>query len=289
MLNVEHNWALRVRKGVTMTVLAWDGIGDRVYQIGIDRGVLYLQNGEAVPWNGLTGVEEGSNSEVKSFHLEGTKFLQNLILGDYEGKLKAFTYPEEFDQVQGTSKISPGFDIYDQPVHSFSLSYRTLIGNDLSSDYGYKIHILYDVIAKPDTVSFDTLDDSGAQAVEFSWSLTGTPSRLLGFRPTVHVALDSTQTPPEVMQVLEELLYGTEDSDPRLPPLTEIAGYFGYLGILIIVDNGDGTWTAIDGADNYVSMLDDTTFQIINADATYLDEDTYTISTSTPSLPRKRR
>lgn len=263
-----------------MTTLAWDEIGDRVYQTGIDRGVLYLPDGTVTPWNGLTGVEEDSNSEVKSFYHEGVKFLQNFIPGDFEGKLKAFTYPEEFDQVQGVSSISPGFDMYDQSVSSFSLAYRTLIGNDVSPDYGYKIHILYDVIANPDSVSFNTLEESGAQAAEFGWSLSGTPSKLRGFRPTVHISIDSTQTPPDVMQIIEDQLYGTDTSDPRLLTLAEIAGYFGYLDALVIVDHGDGSWSAVDASNNYITMLDETTFQIDNADATYLDADTYTISST---------
>lgn len=265
-----------------MTALVWDAIGERVYQAGIDRGVLFLNDGTAVPWNGLTSVEESSNSDIKSYYLEGVKFLENLIPGDFEGKITAFTYPEEFDKVNGLSSISPGLDIYDQPTTSFNLVYRTKIGNDLSQDFGYKIHILYNVIANPDTVSYDTLDDSGVSPTEFGWALSGTPTKLVGFRPTVHISIDSTQTPSEVMLVLEQQLYGTETSEPRLPSMSEIAGYFGYLQELVIVDHGDGTWTAIDAADNYITMLDETTFQIDNADATYLDAVTYTISSTSP-------
>src|SRR4029079_11749224 len=100
-LNVERNWVLQVRKGVTMTALAWDEIGERIYQTGIDRGVLYLNDGTAVPWNGLTSVEEDSTSEVKPYYLEGVKFLENFVPGDFEGKIKALTYPEEFDEING--------------------------------------------------------------------------------------------------------------------------------------------------------------------------------------------
>lgn len=262
-----------------MTVLVWDEVGERTYQTGVDHGVLYLNDGTAVPWNGLTGVEEDSGVEVKPYYLEGVKYLQNFVPGDFEAKLKAFTYPEEFDRVNGVSSISPGFDIYEQPVDSFNLAYRTKIGNDSSPDYGYKIHILYDVIANPDSVSYNTMADS-VDPIEFGWSLTGTPQKLIGFRPTVHISIDSTQTPPEVMQLLEDQLYGTESSDPRLPPMSEIAGYFGYLASLIIVDHGDGTWSAIDATDGYIAMIDDTTFQINNANATYLDDVTYEISSS---------
>lgn len=263
-----------------MTALMWDEVGARFYQTGVDHGVLYLQDGTAVAWNGLTGVEEDSTSELKAYWLDGVKYLQNLIPGDFAGKLKAFTYPEEFDTVAGMSPLAPGFDLYDQPVQSFNLSYRTMIGNDLDPELGYKIHILYNVIASPDATGFKTLTDSGTDPVEFSWSLSGTPERLAGYRPTVHVSLDSTHTPPEVMQVMEEQLYGTDVLDPHCLSLTEIAGYYGYLGALIIVDHGDGSWSAIDGSDNYITMLDETTFQIDNADAEYLDPVTYEISST---------
>jgi hypothetical protein len=264
-----------------MTALVWDEVGSRTYEGGIERGVLYLQDGTAVPWNGLTGVEEDPTSEVKSYYLEGVKYLQTFSPSEFEGKLKAFTYPEEFDRVSGIGNLAPGLDIHDQPAKSFSLSYRTRIGSDVSPEHGYKIHLLYNVIANPDTFSFDTLQ-AEAQPTEFAWSLTGTPTKLKGFRPTVHISIDSTQTPPEVMKVLEDQLYGTASMEPSLPSISTVAGYFGYLGELIILDHGDGTWTAVDGSNTYILMLDDTTFQIHDADATYLDADTYTISNTSP-------
>lgn len=263
-----------------MAPLVWDEAEDRRYQDGVDRGVLYVPELDiAVPWNGLTGVDESSSSEVKSFHLEGVKYLQNFIPGDFQGRLRAFTYPEEFDIVNGVSPIASGFNLYDQPARSFSLSYRTKIGNALNPDLGYKIHILYNVFANPDASSFKTMQEE-VDPMEFSWILSGTPVKLEGFRPTVHISLDSTQTPPEVMQALEGELYGTDTTPPRLLPIHEIAGYYGYLGALIIVDHGDGSWSAIDGSDIYITMVDDTTFQIDDADVTYLDSDTYEISST---------
>ena len=78
---------------------------------------------------------------------------------------------------------------------------------------------------------------------------------------------------------MEDNLYGTETSDPSLPTIMEVAEYFGYLGALIIVDHGDGTWSAIDESNRYITMLDDTTFQIDDADALILI-DTYEISST---------
>jgi hypothetical protein len=264
-----------------MTAIVWDKVGERIYQTGVDRGVLYLHDGTVVPWNGLLSLEESSNPELKSFFLDGVKYLENLIPGDFLGKLKAFTYPDEFDQVNGIVNPAPGLAYYEQPAKSFNLSYRTKIGNDIEGlEFGYKIHILYNIIADPEALGFRTVQDSDLRPIELGWSLTGTPPRVDKLRPTVHISMDSTKTPPVVWKILEDKLYGTDTTDPYLPPILEINKIFGYLGALIIVDNGDGTWMAIDESDAYITMIDSTTFQIDNADATYLDTDTYEISST---------
>lgn len=259
-----------------MTALAWDQVGDRIYQTGVDRGVLYLQDGTAVVWNGLISVEESSNSELKAYHLDGVKYLETLVPGDFQGKLKAYTYPDEFDSVNGMAEVTPGMSLHDQPAKSFNLAYRTKIGNDLDGiDHGYKIHLLYNVIANPDARGFNTLSDSAVQPIEFSWSLTGTPPKINRFKPTVHVSIDSLKTPSDILQLLENTLYGTPTTAPSFPTISQVAEYFGYLGALLIVDHGDGSWTAIDEGDGYITMLDATTFTIDNADVVVLDADSY--------------
>lgn len=265
-----------------MTALTWDNPGEKTYQTGIDRGVLYLTDGTAVAWNGLTSVDEDSNSELKSYYLDGVKYLDTISPGDFSGKLKAFTYPEEFDQVNGIANVLPGLSYHSQPVKSFNLSYRTRIGNDLEgTDYGYRIHLLYNLVAIPDTTSFSSLKDQ-SEAISFGWSLTGTPSNLAGYRPTIHISIDSTETDPDILEALENVLYGTDMAPPHLPTIPEVAGIFGSGSSLLITDNGDGTWTATDLSDHYITMTDPTTFQIDNADAVFLDATTYTVSTTTP-------
>lgn len=264
-----------------MAKLIWDEVGERIYHTGIDRGVLYLQDGTVAVWNGLTNIEEAPNAELKSFFLDGVKYLENLTPSDFVGKLKAFTYPDEFDEVNGITVVAPGLSIHEQSSKSFGLTYRTKIGNDIEGeDFGYKIHILYNVIATPDAYAFSTIQDSGVQPAEFGWSLTGTPQRLGKFRPAVHISIDSRTTPPQVLQLVESQLYGTTKTAPSLPPITEIGEYFGFRGALLIIDFGDGSWMAIDEADNYIDMIDSTFFQIVGADATFLDPDTYTISST---------
>jgi hypothetical protein len=262
-----------------VVALTWDSIGDRTFQTGVDRGVLYPHDGPAVPWNGLIGVEEGSNSELKSYYIDGVKYLENLSPGEYVGKLSAFTYPDKFEELCGLAVVTPGLIFHEQPFKPFDLSYRTRVGSALNGvEHGYKIHILYNLLANPDTKGYGTIGET-VSPTEFSWSLTGTPPRISHFRPTVHVVVDSSTTPPEVLRLIEERLYGSETGIPSLPKISELAEYFGFLGALLIIDNGDGSWTALDYSDTYITMLDETTFQIDNVDGT-VDGDSYTISST---------
>jgi hypothetical protein len=262
-----------------MAKITWDNIAERTYQSGVDHGVLYSQEGHAVPWNGLVGMEESSNSELKAYYLDGVKFLENLSPGEFQGKLKAITYPVEFDQIMGLAIVTPGFIVTEQQPKSFNLSYRTLVGNPIEgTDYGYKIHILYNLLADPETQTYQTLSGVG-QPMEFVWNLTGTPPQINKFRPTVHVVIDSRTTPTDVLALLETRLYGSETASPNLPTIMEVGEYFGYLGALLIIDNGDGTWTALDESETYITMINDTTFQIENTDAVIVD-DSYNISST---------
>lgn len=272
-----------------MPTLEWDKVGDRVYQTGVDRGVLYLKNGDVVPWNGLTSIDDGTSSEVKSYYLDGVKILDHVTPGDFVGKLSAFTYPEEFDDVLGNPQVAQGLTFYEQPAKSFNLSYRTKIGNDTDPDYGYKIHLLYNVRATSDSQKFDTLSKDSS-IPEFSWSLTGVPSiyTIDGVKPAVHISVDSTNARPDVLASLEGILYGTETTEPRFPTVLEVRIMFGEVGGLFIVDNGDGTWTAIDPSDDFVDMLDADTFRIRHADAEFIDppiNETYTITDTELPLP----
>ena len=263
-----------------MAVLTWDEVGERIYQTGVDRGVLYLHDGTVAPWNGLVDVEESAAAELKVFFLDGVKYLETLSPRDFLGKLKAFTYPDEFDTVNGIAHVAPGLNYYEQPPTSFNLSYRTRIGNDLEGeDHGYKIHILYNVLASPDASVFTSVADA-VVPVTFGWTLTGTPAKAIKHRPTVHISIDSRTTPPDVLKILEGKLYGTKTHGPSLPPLSEVGEYFGYRGALLIIDMGDGSWMAIDESDTYIDLISSTQFQINGADATYLDPDTYDVSST---------
>lgn len=204
-----------------MTALAWDEVGTRRWQTGIDRGVLYLPDASAVPWNGLTNITEDTSREVKSYYLDGVKYLDHHVPGSYKATLSAFTYPDEFDELLGNREYAPGVFVHDQRTQLFNLSYRTMVGDDLSSEPSeYKIHIIYNVQASAAAVGFSTLSDNPVPGA-FSWELTGTPAQMFGIRPTSHVSLDSRRIDPDLLAEIEVLLYGSDLVDAGADPPDE--------------------------------------------------------------------
>lgn len=204
-----------------MATLVWDKVGEHRYETGLDRGVLYLPNGTAVPWNGLTSLNENRSRETKSFYVDGVKYLDHMIPADFSATLTAYTYPDELEVLLGDAEYAPGVSLYDQRPKMFGLSYRTKIGNDLDSEAGYKIHILWNLLAVPSDVQFAS---GGAQVapVPFAWTLTSTPVQVLGARPTGHISLNSTQIDSEKLTEIESLIYGTAETNPSLPTLTDL-------------------------------------------------------------------
>lgn len=201
-----------------MTVLEWDKTGERFFETGIDRGVLFPTDGAAVVWNGLTNITETTEREVKSFWLDGVKYLDRHVPGAYAARLEAFTYPNILDELTGLAQYSPGVFMHDQRAKTFHISYRTGVGNDIDSEVGYKLHIIYYVMAVPASVGLSTVGGN-VDPGKFSWDLTGTPVAMDGARPTSHISLHSQHIDPDKLQTVENALYGTPDEDPALPPL----------------------------------------------------------------------
>lgn len=209
-----------------MTQLVWDAVGARRFEMGVDRGVLYLPDGSAVPWNGLTSIAEDLGREVKSYYIDGIKYLDHYVAGAYSAKLQAFTYPDELEELTGTKAYVPGVFLHDQRPRQFHLSYRTKAGNDIDPDLGYRIHIVYNILATPSTTTFSTVNNSPS-AGEFEWTLNGVPPQMFGARPTNHISVRSELLDPELLATLEELLYGSSTVDPALPSLVDLLQLMG--------------------------------------------------------------
>lgn len=260
-----------------MTALVWDQVGTRSYEAGVDRGVLYLPNGNGVSWSGLISVNEGaSGNSISPIYYDGVKYADALVLGDFSASLKAYTYPDEFLEFEGILEVENGLFLANQRPNRFGLSYRTKIGDDEGNADYYKIHILYNLTAIPSQKDYRTLS-AESEVTEFEWTVTSIPGQIYGFRPTAHVIFDTRKMSPLLLEDIEHTLYGDAFDNATLPPLSTLTSFVGEWVIMRITDNGDGTWTAT-GPDDLFTMLDATTFQITQANAKYLDADTYVIS-----------
>lgn len=204
--------------------IEWHKPGERKFETGTDRGVLYPGLGApGVPWNGLLSVQENVvGGEVTPYYYDGAKYLDFVANTDFQAVISAFTYPREFEEFDGLIEMPAGFTVTHQPRKMFDFSYRTLIGNDLEGqDHGYKIHLIWNCLAAPVTKSYATIGDN-VQAGAFQWTLHTTPPPSTTFKPTAHIFVDSTRHRPDEMAYLESLLYGSDDNIPYLPSQTEL-------------------------------------------------------------------
>lgn len=211
-----------------MSKLVWDQTGERLFETGVKQGVLYPQEGGVYPkgvaWNGLTAVTESpSGAEATPLYADDIKYLNLISNEEFGATIEAYTYPDEFASCDGSAEIAPGVVIGQQKRKAFGLSYKTTLGNDVDSyDHGYKLHLVYGALATPTEKAYASINDS-PEAITFSWEITTTPVAVKGFKPTAIVTVDSTKVAAEKLASLEEILYGTDDQEARLPLPDEVA------------------------------------------------------------------
>lgn len=211
--------------------LEWDKSGEHLFETGVDRGVLYPQAADGtypkgVAWNGLTSVSESpSGADANALWADNIKYLNLYSAEEFGATVEAYTYPDEFAELDGSAEIAPGAMIGQQNRKAFGLCYRTVLGNDIQgNDYGYKIHIIYGAQASPSEKSYETINDS-PDAITFSWELNTTPVPVTGHKPTASIVIDSTKCDAAKLTALEEILYGTagqSGTDARLPLPAEV-------------------------------------------------------------------
>lgn len=214
-----------------MAILKWDQTGERLYETGVKKGVLFVYDdnkyGTGVAWNGLTAVTESpSGAEATALYADDVKYLNLLSNEEFGGTIEAYTYPDAFKECNGEAELAAGVTIGAQRRKTFGLSYVTTVGNDTDgNDYGYKIHLVYGALASVAERAFATINDS-PEAITFSWEFTTTPVEVTGHKPTAIVTIDSTKVTPEKLKVLEDMLYGTAEQEPTLPMPDELTTMF---------------------------------------------------------------
>ena len=211
-----------------MPRLTWDDLGKRFYETGVKQGVLYPQVSGAYPkgvaWNGLTAVTESpSGAEPTPLYADDIKYLELTSNEEFGCTIEAYTYPDEFKACNGEATLAEGVTIGQQTRVPFGFCYKTVLGNDeKKNDYGYKLHLVYGATASVSEKAFQTINDS-PEAITFSWEVTTTRVAVKGFKPTAIRTIDSTTIAAEKLTALEDILYGKDEAEARLPLPDEIA------------------------------------------------------------------
>lgn len=211
--------------------LTWDDVGNRLFETGTSKGVVYpAVNGiypKGAAWNGLSAVTESpSGAESNKVYADNLTYLNLISTEEFGAKIEAYTYPDEFGACDGSASIGTGVSIGQQKRQMFGLSYQTVLGNDVEgNDYGYKIHLIYGANAAPSERAYATINDS-PEAMTLSWDLTTTPVAVTGHKPTASITIDSTKVDAAKLAALETILYGSESADARLPLPDEVAAIF---------------------------------------------------------------
>lgn len=219
-----------------MSKLIWDESGKKLYETGVQKGVLYPQDAAGaypvgVAWNGLTGVTESpSGAEASPSYADDIKYLNLISNEEFGATIEAFTYPDEFGVCDGSVEAAKGVIVGQQSRKAFGMCYRTSIGNDTDGQtHGYKLHLIYGASAKPSEKGYKTVSDS-PEAISFSWEVTTTPVAVKDLKPTASLTIDSTKADHTKLAALEEILYGKDATtepvapavDPRLPLPDEV-------------------------------------------------------------------
>lgn len=210
-----------------MTKLVWGTVGSRFYEAGVDQGVLFVPGQDGVAWNGLTAVnEKPTGADPMPFYLDGYKYV-NLSAGEeFEATIEAFSAPSQFAVCDGTASINNGLMLTQQPRAQFAFSYRTKMGNDINGlDYGYKIHLVYNALAAPAQKNNASVADK-TDPLTLSWDITTAPPRVIGYKPTAHVVIDTTQTPADLLALFESMLYGDDSNTSSLIAIQDLLTMF---------------------------------------------------------------
>lgn len=220
-----------------MAQLEWDRIPDRTFEYGVDRGVLYVDGGPGVPWNGLIRVDETpQGGEASPIYMDGKIVMYRRSKETYSGTIAAITYPDEFEACDGYLQDSQGLIATHQRRKKFNLSYRTKVANPLNENLATRIHLIYEAEVAPVSRQNST-NSQTVNPLAFSWGIFAIPQSFPGYRPTAHFIVDSRLVDPGAFEELQRMLYGTEDSEPLFPSVSQLSTILNLTGYQFEVIN----------------------------------------------------
>lgn len=213
-----------------MAKLAWDQTGERFYETGTSKGVLFKQDEtgkytEGVAWNGLQSVKKNNDgAEPTDIYADNIKYLSLMSAENLKGSIDAYTYPEEFEECDGSASVNPGVYVGQQTRVPFGLVYSTIVGNDTQGNaYGEKMHFVYNAKVSPSERSYETVNED-PEAITFSWEYTTTPVDLsdIELEPSAGITVSKQEVGGDKFKSLQDLVYGTEEDEPSMPSIQEI-------------------------------------------------------------------
>lgn len=212
-----------------MAKLEWDKTGERYYEIGVSKGVLYTQETDGsyaagVVWNGLTNVTESPDgAEAQDLWADNIKYGTLRSAENAKGTIEAYMYPDEFEPCCGNAEVADGAYIGQQARQSFGFCYRSEIGNDVGSEPndGYKLHIVWNASVSPSEKAHNTINDSPDPGT-MSFEYTTNPVNVTGYKPTATMTINSLKCKAANLVTLEEKLYGSVTTEATLPTPDEI-------------------------------------------------------------------
>lgn len=221
-----------------MAAIEWDKSGERMFETGVDHGVLYpwdsTQNtyGNGVPWNGLTSVSASPDgAEPTDIWADNMKYAVLRSAETFGGTIEAYMFPDEYYECDGSRSPITGVHIGQQSRKPFGFSYRTKVGDDTDTEASkYKIHIVYNATASPSERTYETINDS-PDATAMSWEFTTTPVNVSGYenvyKPTSEITIDVWTLTTAQKTALENKLYGTQSTEPTLPDPAALLALIG--------------------------------------------------------------
>lgn len=214
-----------------MSKLTWDNTGEKYYETGVQKGVVYPINKntgtypKGTAWNGLSAVEESPDGgDANDIYADNIKYASIRATENYKGSISAYSYPDEVAILDGTEAVAAGVYIGQQTRGAFGMCYRTEVGNDIGGEY-YVLTLVWGATISPSERSYDTINDS-PDAIEFSWDFETDPVAItvsgLTLDPSASIDIDSRYADATKLAALETVLYGSDDADARLPLPSEV-------------------------------------------------------------------
>lgn len=210
------------------TALVWDTDGERYFETGVDKGVLFpMENGaytDGIAWNGLTSFSENpEGGEPNDVYADNIKYLTIMSTENFNFGIEAYQYPEAFAECDGSKQAATGVFVAQQPRKKFGFVCRTKIGNDVDGvDKGYKLHLCYGCLASPTEKSYETINES-PEAATFSWDVSTVPvafdptGSYATLKPTAHLVIDSRTADSTKLAAFEAIIFGSSSANASLP------------------------------------------------------------------------